>query len=212
MRRILSLALVLGLLGSVGWAGTTPRHGLNQTGNADQNDTLKILDRVVPPSKNGRPIMSAVFCGQLANAVLDYLGPVEVQDASAGGEGLAGPIDAGSTVCNAADSTTEATADAPIFTNTTIYPLGMYCRAVTDAGATGSGTLGVEFALRVNAAAPSTALSCRVETGQIDCAAWYDKDTDLPAVAGAVPMDVRATPGAEDLSANDGWCRVFFTF
>lgn len=220
IRTLVALILTVGLSGAFVSscsddveAASTPRHGYNYTDHEGQNATVDRQDQDIPPTKNGRPIMSVVFCGQFATtSTVSYNGPVEVQDGTGAGEGLNGPIDAGSTACDASDNTTEATASLPIFTNTPIYPLGMYCRAVAAAGTTGSGALGVELALRVADAAPATPLACRVETGQIDCATWYNLDSDLPTVAGGVPLSVRTTPGAEDLSANDGWCRLFFTF
>lgn len=214
-RTMIAVGLGMLLVATIARAQPTSRHGFHHGSDEATNATIDRLDARLPLLLNGRPVFSAVFCGQLTNggvATVSYMGPVEVQDGTGAGEGLNGPIDAGSTVCDASDSTTEATADAPIFTNIPIYPLGMYCRAVTGAGATGSGALGVNYALRVAAAAPTAALACDVPTGAIDCSAWYGRDVDVPKVSGGATMAIRTTVGVEDLSANDGWCRLFYTF
>lgn len=205
LRRWLAFALFVGFVG-VAFAATTTRHGLNYTSQETTNQVIDRLDRLVPPTKSGHPVGSAVFCGQLGNNTTTYLGP-SFADGSSGGEGFAN--DAGGAICNGLDSTTEATADAPLFTNFGVYVTGMYCRAVADAGTTGSGSNGTTFNLRIAAAAVSPDLSCTVPTTGLDCYAAYDTDAQLPFIGPGVTADIRQID-TEDLSAMDGWCRVFF--
>lgn len=212
MKMLLTLGLALGLAAS-SFGATTARHGLSLTDHENTNDALKRLDIKIPLSA-GHPagVQSIIFCGQLPNNdTTHYLGPISI-DGTGAGEGVA--ADAGGTACDAADSGTQATADNPVWPSTAIKPIGMICRAVTDAGATGSGSNGITFTLEAGASTPaalSPAISCTVPTLGTECSTFLSADSQLTTVAAGSLMDVLA-PSTENLSANDGWCKVFYVF
>lgn len=187
-------------------AGTT-RHNLSYSNNEEINKALDQIDRRLPFT--GQPAHNVIFCGQLANAGTIYLGPANVGDATGeAGEGASPAAAAGGAACNALDSATEATADAPAYTNLPMRITGMYCKAVADAGTTGSGTNGVVFTLRSAAADLAPTLTCTVPTASIECIATPTTST---AVVGAgATLAVKAV-STEDLSTMDGWCRVFYS-
>lgn len=214
LRPLRLFALVL-LLASTALAGT-PRHNLNYTSNADQNRNLDRLDARVPA---GTPMLSKIFCGQLANTTSgEFFGPAEWGDQTAGaGDGAGGAYSAGDTVCNGLDSDTETTADQVLYTNIPIAIVGMYCKAVADAGTTGSGNNGVTFTLRAGTNDVSPSVSCTVATGAIDCYAPGARASTgvvrgtLPVIPAGVAVAIKDTTD-ENLSANDGWCQLFYTF
>lgn len=206
MRLIVALGLV-GLVGSVAVAGT-PRHGLNYTNNDNQNSNLDKIDKRMPFV--GVPQHSVVLCGQLGNNGTVFLGPANVADATGeNGEGSNAQASAGGAVCNGLGSATEATADAPMYTNLRATITAMYCKAVTDSGATGSGANGVVFTLRSDAANTVPVASCTVPTGAVECI-WTPTTAALPVISAASTIAVKAV-STEDVSANDGWCRVFYS-
>ena len=205
--------LVIALLALATVAGSamaqtrTPRHGFDYPGNEAGNRTMNKLDQKIPLGPYTGIVQSFVYCGQLANNGTIYLGPVAL-DGSGAGEGVAS--DAGGTACNALDSATEGTASGDLSSVLNYAVIGMYCRAVADAGTTGSGSNGVTFSLRINDAAPTNALTCTVATGATECFARYATDATAEIITAGTDSSIKAVD-TEDLSANDGWCRVFVT-
>lgn len=186
----------------------TPRFKLRYTNQENLNRALDTIDRQLPWV--GQPQASAILCGQLGNSTTIYLGPANVGDATGeNGEGANAQASAGGSVCNALDSATEATADAPFYTNLPVTVTGFYCKAVTDSGATGSGSNGLTFTLRSDAADTAPVASCTVPTGAVECK-WTPTSTPLPVIAAGSTVAIK-TVDTEDLSANDGWCRVFYS-
>lgn len=199
-------AFLLILVATPALAGT-PRHNFSYTNSESQNSTLDKLDERTPFT--GQPVTSLVFCGQLANNGTIFFGAANVADAT-GEDGEEGntQASAGGAVCNALDNATEATADVVAYTDLSMKVTGMYCKAVTDSGATGSGSNGVAFTLRSAVANTTPVLTCTVPTGSIECRAT--PTTSVPTIAAAATVAVRAVD-TENLSANDGWCRVYYS-
>ena len=214
-RNVAGIVLGLGLVATAVLAASTPRHGFNYTSDEGVNQNFEKLDNRIPPVAGGLGallgVQSVVFCGQLPNNDTSwFFGPAGGVDRSGAGDGVA--ADAGGTACDAGDNTTEGTADFPIWTTRAIKPIGMVCRAVDDAGATGSGSSGVTMTLRVNAADASPAISCTVATTALECSSFPTNTVaGLQTVAANTPMAV-ATGTTENLSANDAWCRVYYVF
>lgn len=220
MKTLTTLTLTLALLVGVASAQTrTPRHGLDYPGTEAGNRSMNKIDQRLPGAVTQG---SFIACGQLPDnsggaAGTIFLGPSEVGDGTGAGEGLGSATDAGGTICNALDNATETSVDATIFTNTPIRVTGMYCRAVADAGTTGSGTAGVTFTLRAGAADLTPSVTCTVPTAGIDCYASGQRSSTgvvyptLPQIPAAGLVTVKAVVGVENLSAMDGWCRVFYT-
>lgn len=214
MRIRLSLAIVvaslLGLLSRV--SADTTRHGFKTTSNADMNDNLSRLDNrlVLGTGSSGLGTGSIIFCGNLANAGTTFFEPVGggTRSATSGESSLATP---GGTACDAGDNGTESTADDVVFRDLAIRIGGMYCRAAVDAGTTGSGANGTTFTLRSAEANLSPSLTCTVATGRTECLAVATANNAMPRVAGAATMAVQNVT-TENLSANNGWCRVFYSF
>ena len=209
MRRI-ALALVVVLALVLPGLAVESRSGLEYGNSEPYNKNVDIIGGRLPLTPGGGASNSAIFCGQLANAGTIYLGPANVADATGeNGEGANAQASAGGTVCNALDSATEATADAPLYTNLRVRVTGMYCKAVADAGTTGSGTNGAVFTLRSAAADTAPVLTCTVPTTGIECQAT-PATANIPVIAAGATMAVKAV-STEDLSAMDGWCRVFYS-
>ena len=213
MKTLTTLCTLALLIGVASAQTRTRRHGFDYPGDEAGNRTMNKLDDRVPGAITQG---SFIACGQLANNGTIFLGPSEVQDGSGAGEGLGSATDAGSTICNALDNATETSIDAAIFTNNAIRVTGMYCRAVADGGTTGSGSNGVVFTLRADAADLTPSVTCTVATTGIDCYASGQRSTAgvvydrLPQIAAGGLVAVKAV-STEDLSAMDGWCRVFYT-
>lgn len=139
-------------------------------------------------------IGEVVLCGDSVSASTTYWGPATDSWEYGGAD-----YSISSTACDALDSTTEATADAPIMTNVAFKVMGMYCKV------TSSGSNGVTMTLRSAAANTTPAISCTIATGDTDCFAAVSSTTDIAAGATIAVKQVTT----EDLSAADGWCKVF---
>ena len=101
---------------------------------------------------------------------------------------------------NAAGNTTEATADAPIYTSKAVQVLGMTCRNEGDAA------MDVTYTLRSAEAATTPAIACTIADDDRDCVADVQSTTDIAAGA---TVAVAVSAGA-DLGANTGFvCQVF---
>ena len=137
-----------------------------------------------------------IFCGDLLNATLNYMGPATEAWYHGGAD-----YSPNSTACDALDSTTEATADAPIFSNTTFRIDSMLCH-VDDAAAAN-----VVFATRSAAAATTPSITCTIAVGEQDCLAQSSTSTDIAAGA---TVAIIVTP-AGDESLNDGWCKILIS-
>jgi len=145
------------------------------------------------------------FCGDLANATSSYLGP--------GLLGLNGaPTDytIAGTACSGLDSTTEATADAPIST-LAVKVLGMLCKQAPAPGAGNS----VVYTFRDNAAdavttdGGGTTISCTISGATAtECRSIAGSTTDIPA---GDPVAVKAL-ASYDASTHDAACSVLVSW
>lgn len=143
------------------------------------------------------------YCGQLVDGSSSpatvYLGP--------GLAGLAGtPTDyvLGGTACDALDSTTEATADAPIST-LAVKVAGMRCKqsAASGAGKTTTYTYRTAEADAVTTDGSATALTCSIAgASATECRVVAGTTTNI--AAGATTA-IKAVTDA-NLSAQDGGC------
>ena len=88
---------------------------------------------------------------------------------------------------NATGNTTEATADAPAYTNQAVQVLGMACRNEGDANAD------ISFTLRTAAGATVPSVTCTIADGERDCVA--DIQTTTAIAAGATVAVAAASSG-----------------
>jgi hypothetical protein len=139
--------------------------------------------------------MQVLFCGENAENGTTFFGP---STGAFGGNGA--DLSIGSAACDALDNTTEATADAPIFTLVPFKVTGMYCK--TD------GTLGASetltFTLRTAAGATVPSVTCALAVGEQECRANIPTTTDIAAGA---TIAVQATESSNNADDN-GWCSV----
>lgn len=100
---------------------------------------------------------------------------------------------------NATGNATEATADAPIYTNQAFKVTGMTCRNEGDANAD------ISFTLRTAAGATSPSVTCTIADGERDCVA--DVQTSTNIAAGATVAIAAASTG--DIADGNGFvCAV----
>lgn len=103
----------------------------------------------------------------------------------------------------AAGSTTEATADAPIFTNQAFHVTGMICRNQADQDAA------ISYTLRSAAAATTPSVTCSIADGERDCVADVQSTTAI--AAGATVAIAAASAG--DIGASKGFnCTVYIAY
>ncbi len=104
---------------------------------------------------------------------------------------------------NATGNTTEATADAPIYTNKAVKVQGMTCRNEADANAA------VTFTLRTAAGATVPSVTCTIADNERDCVADVQTTTNIAAGA-AVAIAASSTANIAD---NNGFvCNVAVTY
>jgi phage tail sheath gpL-like len=104
---------------------------------------------------------------------------------------------------NAAGSTTEATADAPVYTNKAFKVQGMTCRNEGDANAN------ISFTLRTAEGATVPSVTCTIADNERDCVADIGTSTDI--AAGATVAIAAASSG--NIGDNNGFvCTISTTF
>lgn len=104
---------------------------------------------------------------------------------------------------NATGNTTEATADAPIYTNQAFQVLGMVCRNEGDANAD------ISFTLRTAAGATVPSVTCTISDGERDCVA--DVQTTTAIAAGATVAIAAAS--TSDVGDNNGFnCMISIAY
>lgn len=132
-----------------------------------------------------------VICGDATtvNNNTVYYGPIVTVNAS----------DTGGMDCDvtAAGNTTEATADAPVFTAKAFHVLGMVCRNVDTNAA-------VSYTLRSAAAATTPSVTCSVADGELDCVADVQTTT---AIASGATIAV-AVASTADMGAAAFVCTI----
>jgi hypothetical protein len=103
----------------------------------------------------------------------------------------------------AAGNTTEATADAPVFTNKAFQVLGMTCFNQADQDAD------ITYTLRTAAGATVPSVTCTIADGERDCVA--DVQTTTAVAAGATVAI--AASSTSDIGASKGFnCTVFIAY
>lgn len=192
-RSLFAAVAAVALAATLAFAAT-PRRGFQYGDHEVSNSNLDKLDATSPKAPNVG--LQVRLCGQNVNASTVYLGPD-----LAGFWGRALTSLQGAAGCDALESTTEATADAPLNASyPAFYVTGFRCSDSSDAAAD------VVFTLRSAAADTSPVVSCTIAgtgTGQ-DCFAVI---SNPPLVASGATIAVKVV-GTEDLSAQDASCDI----
>lgn len=100
----------------------------------------------------------------------------------------------------AAGNTTEATADAPIYTNKAVHVTGMTCRNSGDANAN------VSYTLRTAAGATVPSVTCTIADGERDCVADIQTTTTIAAAA-TVAIAMASSSDVGDTNGQS-MCRI----
>lgn len=104
---------------------------------------------------------------------------------------------------DATGNATEATADAPIYTNQAVNVLGMTCRNEADANAN------ISYTLRTAAGATTPSVTCTIADGERDCVA--DVQTTTAIAAGATVAIAGAS--TSNVADNNGFiCTVYVSY
>ena len=143
---------------------------------------------------------TVILCGDgPSGAGTVYMGP---DTASYGGDG--GDASIGGTVCDALESGTEGTADAPILTNVAFGVAGAIC--TTD------GTIGaaetVVFTMRTATADTVPAQTCTIAEAEKDCSIVTPTTTD---VAAGATIAMKAVQTGNNTTDNY-WCRATIVY
>lgn len=143
-----------------------------------------------------------ILCGQLDENGTIYFGP---NTTVFGGDASASSA-VGSAACDALDNATEATADAPIFTNNSFKIMGGWCETdgTLGAGETLTFTVRTAAADAVTTDGSNTSLSCSLAAGETDCSIPYGTTTDVAAGATIAIKAVEVSDNADD----NAWCRL----
>lgn len=163
----------------------------DSTGDAE----LVLPENSIGPDEVAATADQVILCGDIAAGATTYWGP---NTTILGGDYTASSA-ISSTACSALDSDTEATADAALFANTAFKITGMFCKV------TSSGANGVTVTARSAEADTTPVISCTIATGETTCSSVTGSTTDIAAGA-TVAIQYEDT---EDLSAQDGWCKLF---
>ena len=139
-----------------------------------------------------------VCCGQADESGTVFLGPA-LTLFGGGSSAITYTISAAG--CDALGDATEATADAPLFTNVAFKVTGLYCKQ--------SGTLGagesITFTIRSAEADLTPSVYCIVGEGETDCRSLTGSTTDVAAGA-TIAVETEMT---SDNADDDVWCRVY---
>ena len=139
-----------------------------------------------------------VCCGQADESGTVFLGPA-LTLFGGGSSAITYTISAAG--CDALEDATEATADAPLFTNVAFKVTGLYCKL--------SGTLGagesITFTIRSAEADLTPSVYCIVGEGETDCRSLTGSTTDVAAGA-TIAVETEMT---SDNADDDVWCRVY---
>lgn len=161
------------------------------TGDAE----VALPENSIGPDEVAAVSEQVILCGDIDAGATTFWGP---NTTLLGGDYSASSA-ISSAACQGLDSTTEATADAPLFANTAFKVQGMFCKV------TSSGSNGVTMTLRSAEADLTPSVTCTIATGETTCSSVTASTTDVAAGA-TLAVEYEDT---EDLSAQDGWCKVF---
>lgn len=173
------------------------------TGSNITDGSIATADLAVGAVTNTRlgatALDSIILCGDSFNTTTGYIGPSAAAYLGSGAD-----TTINSTVCQALDSTTEATADAPISAAFPAFKVhGFWCVLSSDPASD------VVITARSAAAGLTPAVTCTIAgTGSAtSCRALTSTTTDVAAGA-TIALQVVTL---EDLSAQDIWCKLFFS-
>lgn len=147
-------------------------------------------------------VFSAIFCGQADESGTIYLGKEGGDDVllNAGTAGTDLSIAGGA--CDVLDHATDASINAPFFTDVAVKSLGGVC--------TTNGTIGAEdtlaFTIQADDADTSPAQTCTVGTAEKSCSITAISTTDIVA-NGKVSVEAVMTGNNAD---DDLWCLLTF--
>ena len=192
-RILIALAAIVAVFAGLALAQNTPNY-MDQGGARwviGAGGTLEVQGTLA------MGVSSFTICGDgvTVNANTVYYGPSIVLLANTSG---------GQTCdINATGNATEATADAPIYTNQAFQVLGMTCRNEGDAA------MDVSYTLRSAEAAVAPSVTCSIADNDRDCVADVHTTTDI--AAGATVAVAVASP--TDLGAATGFvCQIFVAY
>jgi hypothetical protein len=165
------------------------------TGASGTGDSAVVLPaNSIGPSELTGLVRSLIFCGDDAGTTTtNYLGPA--LDSAYDGKHTDSSI--GGTYCKTLDSTTEATADAPVST-LAVKALGLRCISTATQGSGES----ITFTLRTGAADTVPVVSCTIGVSATECRTNTATTTNIAAGA---TMAVKVVPSGNNAAA-DAWC------
>ena len=144
----------------------------------------------------GAAFDTVILCGDgPSGAGTVYMGP---DTASYGGDG--GDASIGGTVCNALESGTEGTSDAPILTDVAFKVVGAICTTDGTIGASEN----VVFTMRSAAANTVPTQTCTIAEAEKDCSITVATTTD---VAAGATIAMKAVQTGNNTTDNY-WCRA----
>lgn len=167
--------------------------GTTITGTTGTGDAAVVLPgSSIGPSELTGLSQQLIFCGDDAGTTTtNYLGPA--LNSSYDGTHTSSVI--GGTYCKTLDSTTEATADAPVST-LAVKVLGMRCVSTATQAASES----ITFTLRSAVADTSPVVSCVIGEAATQC-----RTNVSASIAAGATMAVKVVPSGNN-SAADAWC------
>ncbi len=156
----------------------------------------------MPTGAEDRVTFDVVFCGQLDESGTVFLGKEGGDGALLNAAYAAVDHSIGGTACDALDNATDASINAPLFTDVATKALGGVC--TTD------GTLGaaetIIFTLQADDADTSPAQTCTVSEGELGCSFTTASTTDIVANGMVSMKAVMSSNNADD----NAWCLVVF--
>ncbi len=168
------------------------------TGDAE----VALPENSIGPDELAVITMTVDLCGQNDENSTVYFGP-HLTDNWLEGENDVTDGSIGGTICDALDSGTEATADAPLTGVLAYKVLGMYC--FTD------GTLGASetlvFTARSAEADLTPSVTCSLAEGNTSCVSVTGSTTDIADGATIAVKTVQSSNNSDDNS----WCRVYIS-
>jgi hypothetical protein len=174
--------------------------GVTVTSDGTGDAELTVPENSIGPDEVAVMSDVVILCGQAAENGTIYYGPAT---AVFGGDGSASYA-ISSAACDGLDNATEATADAPIFTDIAFKVTGLYC---AQSGTLAAGE-GVTFTVRSAAADTTPAITCDIQAGGKECRSLTGSTTDIAAGATIAIKAVQASDNTDD----DHWCKLYIAY
>lgn len=195
MKKLVAILFGLVLSGPAFAQSSYGNNPLNAAGSIDATDIGE--NAVTAEELSSGVIANVVICGQMAENGTIYLGPAL---GSLAFDGTDNSIS--STVCDALDNATEATADLPVNAASALKILGMQCQLAGTLGASETAT----FTLRSAEADITPSVTCSLAVGETLCSTATSSTTDVAAGATLAVEAVQSSNNTDD----DGWCQVTY--